>query len=222
MNLFPADCKIRVGFNSLGAFASVNHLHFQFWNIGEENPGLPIESTPVKSLAVKGMGRVKINEIIYDYYPLHGLQYEINLDNEQFEDALYSDLEHMARSIFSCIEYLQRKNIAHNLVMIPGFPYKIFLVPRKNEGAFEDWDGFATLPGFPEVSSHLMLIHENEWSDMTVSDVWNAWREISIDDDKWMEIVKECDVGYVTFNACVVFVNLLLSIRSITVSIGLF
>ena len=42
LNLFPKDSKMRIGFNSLGAFASVNHLHFQFWNIGPENEGLHI------------------------------------------------------------------------------------------------------------------------------------------------------------------------------------
>lgn len=192
LNLFPPNTKMRIGFNSLGAFASVNHLHFQFWNIGAGTQGLPIEETPVKSLAVKGMGRVKINEIIYDYYPLHGLQYELNLENE--EEALYSDLEHMARAIYFCVEYLQQENIAHNLMMVPGFPFRIFLVPRKNQAAFEGFDGFATKPGFPAVSSHVVLINEKEWNDMTVSDVWNAWRErISIDDEQqWKEIVKEC------------------------------
>ena len=149
----------------------------QFLNIGENNPGLPIESTPVKPVAIKGMGRVKINEIVYDYYPLHGLQYELNLENEN--EALYSDLEHMARSIFFCIEYLQRHNIAHNLMMVPGFPFKIFLVPRRNQVAFEGFDGFKTLPGFPEISSHLMLVDENEWNKMTVNDVWNAWQAVN-------------------------------------------
>eukprot|EP00039_Didymoeca_costata_P010676 m.144431 g.144431 ORF g.144431 m.144431 type:complete len:273 (+) comp14922_c0_seq1:58-876(+) len=35
---------IRVGFNSLGAGASVNHLHFQFWSIGQGDEALPCET----------------------------------------------------------------------------------------------------------------------------------------------------------------------------------
>ena len=147
-----------------------------------------------KSLGTKGMGRIKVNEIDYDYYPLRGLQYEMNMDSVSENNALYSDLEHMARIIFFCIEHLQRNDIAHNLMMVPGYPFRIFLVPRKMQSALDEFDGFATKPGFPEVSSHLMLIHENEWNDMTVEQVWNTWRErISIDDEaQWKDILKEC------------------------------
>jgi hypothetical protein len=35
--------RLRVGFNSIGAGASVNHLHFQFWTV---KLGLPVESAP--------------------------------------------------------------------------------------------------------------------------------------------------------------------------------
>ena len=68
------------------------------------------------------------------------------------------------------------------------------MIPRKKQSALDDFAGFRTLPGFPEVSSHLMLVNENEWRDMTVDDVWTAWRErISIDtDNEWQEIVRQC------------------------------
>eukprot|EP01084_Bolivina_argentea_P251488 421799_1 len=194
LNLFPIDSKIRIGFNSIGAFASVNHLHFQFWNIGDNNHGLPIELTPIKVLGSKGMGRIQVNEIDYNYYPLHGLQYEMNMDRVSETDALYSDLEHMARLIFFCVEYLQRQNIAHNLMMVPGYPFKIFLVPRKSQSEFDGFDEFVTKPGFPAVSSQLILVNENEWNDMSVDQVWNTWRDrISIDDsEQWKEIMHEC------------------------------
>ena len=81
-------------------------------------------------------------------------------------------------------------------MMVPGFPFKIFLVPRKNGGVFEEVVRFKTFPGFPEISSHLMLIDEDEWNEMTVNEVWETWRErMSIDDDnEWNDILKECSM----------------------------
>ena len=38
-----------------------------------------------------------------------------------------------------------------------------------------------------------MMTKEKEWKDMTVDKIWNTWRQkISIDEDKWKEIKKEC------------------------------
>lgn len=39
---FMPNTRLRVGYNSLGAGASVNHLHFQVWHT---NYALPMESS---------------------------------------------------------------------------------------------------------------------------------------------------------------------------------
>eukprot|EP00494_Astrolonche_serrata_P010680 UN10750 len=35
--------NIRIGYNSMGAWASVNHFHFQFWEYRGPNGKIPIE-----------------------------------------------------------------------------------------------------------------------------------------------------------------------------------
>ena len=188
LNLWPSNSSMRIGFNSIGAFASVNHLHFQFWDIGDQR--LPIELTPKKSLSVRAMGRIAINEIDTRYYPLHGFEYKLNVDRD---DAIYSDLDHMARSMFFCIEWLQREDISFNMLLVPGHPFSIFLIPRQTQSTFDDFTEFKTKPGFPEMSGQLILVNEMEWNDMTVETVWNTWRQrIDIGDKRWDEIKQEC------------------------------
>ena len=190
LSLFPKQSGLRFGFNSLGAFGSVNHLHLQFWSIKDE--ALPIEQTPRKQLAVKGMGRVRIDEIDRDYYPLHALQYQLTAE---YNDSVLSDLHSLAKCIYFCIEYLQQRDIAYNLVMAPGHPFSVFLVPRQTQSAFDRFADFKTKPGFPEVSSHLILSDEHQWNTLTVTQIWRHWTEridIGKDPKKWNDIKQEC------------------------------
>ncbi|XP_018620619.1 GDP-D-glucose phosphorylase 1 [Scleropages formosus] len=94
----------RVGFNSLGAFASVNHLHLHCYYLDHE---LRIESAPTKPLVPD-----KAFHCMTDFPP--GF-------------VFYTEGEHlegMAATICQLTDYLAERNIAHNLFLTRGCPPK--------------------------------------------------------------------------------------------------
>lgn len=98
--LLSSDPGFRVGFNSLGAFASVNHLHLHGYYLDHE---LQIESMPVKPLvAEKGFYR------LLDF-PGGFLFYT---ESEWVEEV--------SRAICQVTDFLVEGNIAHNLFLTRG------------------------------------------------------------------------------------------------------
>ncbi|XP_034733965.1 GDP-D-glucose phosphorylase 1 [Etheostoma cragini] len=100
--LLSTDPGFRVGFNSLGAFASVNHLHLHGYYLDHE---LKIESMPVKPLVPeKGFYR------LLDF-PAGFLFYT---ESER--------VGKVARAICQVTDFLVDGNIAHNLFLTRGCP----------------------------------------------------------------------------------------------------
>lgn len=100
--LLSSDPGFRVGFNSLGAFASVNHLHLHGYYLNHE---LKMESMPVKPVAPeKGFYRMLD-------FPGGLLFYT---ESEQVKEV--------ARAISRVTDFLVEANIAHNLFFTRGCP----------------------------------------------------------------------------------------------------
>ncbi|KAM4734059.1 GDP-D-glucose phosphorylase 1 [Anableps anableps] len=100
--LLSADPGFRVGFNSLGAFASVNHLHLHGYYLDHE---LKIESSPVKPL-IPEKNFFRIQD-----FPAGFLLY-----------AESKDVEIAARTVCEVTDYFVGENIAHNLFLTRGCP----------------------------------------------------------------------------------------------------
>ncbi|XP_030046294.1 GDP-D-glucose phosphorylase 1 [Microcaecilia unicolor] len=91
----------RVGFNSLGGFASVNHLHLHGFYLDQE---LLIESAHSEPLCPD------INFHLLSGFPAQGFLF--------YSDG--RDLETVARNICKVTDYLVTKDIAHNLFVTRG------------------------------------------------------------------------------------------------------
>ncbi|XP_031722671.1 GDP-D-glucose phosphorylase 1 isoform X1 [Anarrhichthys ocellatus] len=100
--LLSSDPGFRVGFNSLGAFASVNHLHLHGYYLDHE---LKIESMPVKPL-VPERGFYGLLDV-----PAGFLFYT---ESER--------VEKVAEAICQVTDFLVDGNIAHNLFLTRGCP----------------------------------------------------------------------------------------------------
>lgn len=130
----------RLGYNSLGAFATINHLHFQvtylscvdvFYFLCSSYPNhslfslqayylavtFPIEKAPTKKIATSASG-VKISELLN--YPVRGLVFEGGNSLQDLSNIV-SD---------SCI-CLQDNNIPYN-VLISNCGKRVFLLPQVN------------------------------------------------------------------------------------------
>ncbi|XP_054476635.1 GDP-D-glucose phosphorylase 1 isoform X2 [Anoplopoma fimbria] len=100
--LLSCDPGFRVGFNSLGAFASVNHLHLHGYYLDHE---LKIESVPVKPL-VPGKSFYRLLD-----FPAGFLFYTES-----------ETVEKVAEAICQVTDFLVDGNIAHNLFLTRGCP----------------------------------------------------------------------------------------------------
>ncbi|CAH2087958.1 unnamed protein product [Euphydryas editha] len=96
--LLTQDRELRIGFNSLCAFASVNHLHY---HIFIEKNFLPVENVKCK----------KIKGALYCFdesYPVPAFCFEV-LQNS-----------HKVDEIFTLLDYFLKKSIAHNIFITKG------------------------------------------------------------------------------------------------------
>lgn len=92
----------RFGFNSLGAAASVNHLHFQFFHLDSQSGrSLPVEHS--RSTAVKRTAQEQL--WVLKGYPLRALVYR------KLQPESSSQL------IAQCAEYLRSKSVPHTLLV---------------------------------------------------------------------------------------------------------
>ncbi|KAJ0042880.1 hypothetical protein Pint_18614 [Pistacia integerrima] len=108
-----ADPFFRLGYNSLGAFATINHLHFQAYYLPLP---FPVEKAPTSRIVtVKGLQDrgVMVSELMN--YPVRGLVFEGGKSVQDLSNAVAS----------SCI-FLQNNNIPFN-VLISDSGRRIFL-----------------------------------------------------------------------------------------------
>lgn len=112
----------RVGFNSLGAYATINHLHFQAYYLAAP---MPIERAPTEPIlnAAKishgknnGGGKVRVLKITN--YPVRALVFEAG-----------TSLSELAGKVGTACEWLTEQNIPHN-VLIVDRGARIFLIPN--------------------------------------------------------------------------------------------
>lgn len=100
--LLSSDPGFRVGFNSLGAFASVNHLHLHAYYLNHE---LAIESSPAESVL-----------------PAMGLYCLTNFPRGFLFYAEGGDLDSVVKAVHALTEFLVSHDIAHNLFLTRGSP----------------------------------------------------------------------------------------------------
>ncbi|XP_034542206.1 GDP-D-glucose phosphorylase 1 [Notolabrus celidotus] len=100
--LLSSDPGFRVGFNSLGAFASVNHLHLHGYYLDHE---LKIESMPAKPLA-----------------PEKGFYCLLDFPGGFLFYTESEQVEKVARAVCRVTDFLVERNIAHNLFLTRGCP----------------------------------------------------------------------------------------------------
>lgn len=129
----------RLGFNSLGAYATINHLHFQGYYLAAPMPLERAPTMPLRSKTSKygpfGGRRSSLNHGVQIFqlsrYPVRGLVFEAG-----------SSLNELATLVGTACERLTAENIPHN-VMIVDRGARVFLLPnafaeRKAHGELPD------------------------------------------------------------------------------------
>ena len=166
----------RLGYNSLGAFATINHLHFQAYYLAVP---FPIEKAPTKKITTMN-GGVKISELLN--YPVRGLVFEGGNSLEDLSNAV-SD---------SCI-CLQDNNIPYN-VLISDSGKRIFLFPQcyaekqaLGEVSPELLDTQVN-PAVWEISGHMVLKRKKDYEEASDENAWRLLAEVSLSEERFQEV----------------------------------
>jgi len=193
-----ASPYFRLGYNSLGAFATINHLHFQAYYLAVP---FPIEKAPSKKISTT-TGGVQVSEILN--YPVRGLVFEGGKTLEDLSNVV-SD---------SCI-YLQDTNVPYN-VLISDSGKRIFLLPQcyaekqaLGEVSSEILDTQVN-PAVWEISGHMVLKRKEDYDDASEGNAWRLLAEVSLSGARFEEVkalifeaiassIKEMDGGNPTF-----------------------
>ena len=169
----------RLGYNSLGAFATINHLHFQAYYLALT---FPIEKAPTKNITSSDVG-VKISELVN--YPVRGLVFEGGNTLEDLSNAV-SD---------ACIS-LQDNNIAYN-VLISDSGKRIFLMPQcyaekqaLGEVRAELLDTQVN-PAVWEISGHVVLKRKKDYDEASDQNAWKLLAEVSLSEERFKEVTSD-------------------------------
>ncbi|KAB2096073.1 hypothetical protein ERO13_A01G083300v2 [Gossypium hirsutum] len=166
----------RLGYNSLGAFATINHLHFQAYYLAVP---FPIEKAPTKKITTLN-DEVIISELLN--YPVRGLVFEGGNTLQALSDTV-SD---------ACI-CLQENNIPYN-VLISDCGKRIFLLPQcyaekqaLGEVSPELLDTQVN-PAVWEISGHMVLKRRKDYDEASDENAWRLLAEVSLSDERFREV----------------------------------
>ncbi|KAL8162530.1 hypothetical protein V2J09_014019 [Rumex salicifolius] len=166
----------RLGYNSLGAFATINHLHFQAYYLAAT---FPIEKAPTKKVSTTDNG-VQIFELVN--YPVRGLVFEGGFS--------LGDLSNVVSD--SCI-CLQENNIPYN-VLISDSGRRVFLLPQcyaekqaLGEVSAELLDTQVN-PAVWEISGHMVLKRRKDYEEASEENAWRLLAEVSLSEERFQEV----------------------------------
>ncbi|XP_054798922.1 GDP-L-galactose phosphorylase 2 [Prosopis cineraria] len=166
----------RLGYNSLGAFATINHLHFQAYYLAVT---FPIEKAPTKNIT-RSNGGVKISEL--QNYPVRGLVFEGG-----------NTLEDLANTVSDACICLQENNIPYN-VLISDCGRQIFLVPQCYAEKQALGEVNAELldtqvnPAVWEISGHMVLKRKKDYDEASEANAWRLLAEVSLSEERFQEV----------------------------------
>ncbi|GAB4832414.1 Phosphate metabolism transcription protein [Ancistrocladus abbreviatus] len=176
-----ADPFFRVGYNSLGAFATINHLHFQAYYLRVPFPVEKVTSRKISELKGMSDNGVMVSELLN--YPVKGLVFEGGSTIQDMSDAVAN----------SCI-YLQSHNIPFN-VLISGCGRRIFLFPQcyaekqaLGEVSQELLDTQVN-PAVWEISGHMVLKRKEDYEKASEEYAWKLLAEVSLSEERFKDIV---------------------------------
>ncbi|KAH9288268.1 hypothetical protein KI387_032385, partial [Taxus chinensis] len=172
------NCFFRIGYNSLGAFATVNHLHFQAYYLA--NP-LPVEVARTQCIPGDWQkSGLKIFEFVD--YPVKGLLFEVGQNLQEMTEVV---------ATFCCS--LQIKNMAFNL-LISDCGSRIFVFPqcfadRHTRHMIED-DFLQTKvnPAVWEIGGHIVFNRNLDYDQATEQFVRDLLAVASLNHEDFEEV----------------------------------
>lgn len=158
------DPFFRIGYNSLAAYGTVNHMHFQAYFL---RVPFPLERAPTTHLPERfpsSLGGVGIRQLTPGGYPVRGLVFEAGDSRAE-----------LASVVGNACQALVAANVPHNM-QITDKGARVFLIPnafseRKAQGLVaEDLLDTQVDPATFEFSGHMPLKRQQDYD--TVDEEW--------------------------------------------------
>lgn len=177
----------RLGYNSLGAYATINHLHFQGYYLMAP---YPVERAVTEELSgIDEMeGEIRVSKLVG--YPVRGWVFEMKA---AFDDCLVP----MCSKIGRVCVHLQTANIPHNL-LISDCGARVFLFPQcfaKKQAAGvvpESILATGVNPACFEIAGHVILKNKEDYEGFTQKEVWSLLSEVSLEDSEFDQLTLDC------------------------------
>ncbi|KVI10393.1 hypothetical protein Ccrd_011199 [Cynara cardunculus var. scolymus] len=157
-----ASPHFRLGYNSLGAFATINHLHFQAYYLAVP---FPIEKAPTRKIS-EFNGGVLISEIFN--YPVKGLVFEGGNSLEDLSNVVAD----------SCI-CLQNNNI----------PYNCYAEKQALGEVSPEVLDTQVNPAVWEISGHMVLKRKEDYEWASEEKAWRLLAEVSLSEERFHEVI---------------------------------
>lgn len=178
MMLLSKHRGFRVGFNSLCAFASVNHQHLHAYYLEHE---LFVESTTVEHVCGELYELVSM--------PAKGFAFQLH----------GSTVQALSRLIFQIADYFQTSEIAHNLYMTRGPTFnesrcscnrtvRVYLWPRKKFIGIKDEAAFNV--ALVELAGHLPVKIRELFGELDETKIEATIKEVVLEDDDYNRVKR--------------------------------
>ncbi|MQL90553.1 hypothetical protein Taro_023160 [Colocasia esculenta] len=171
-----ASPYFRLGYNSLGAFATINHLHFQAYYLGMP---LAVEKAQTRRIMALSNG-VNVFQLLE--YPVRGLVFEG-----------LSTLEDLSIVVSDACIFLQENNIPYN-ILISDSGKRVFLFPQcyaekqaLGEVSQELLDTQVN-PAVWEISGHMVLKRKKDYEEASEEDACRLLAEVSLSAERFQEV----------------------------------
>ncbi|KAG0540589.1 hypothetical protein BDA96_03G422200 [Sorghum bicolor] len=175
----------RVGYNSLGGFATINHLHFQAYYLRVQ---YPVEKATTEKLTSLGNG-VSIFHLLD--YPVSGFLFKGGASLEDLSDVVSK----------VCI-FLQENNRPFN-VLISESGKRVFLLPQCYAEkqilgkASQEFLDMRINPAIWELSGHLVLKRRKDYDEASEANICRFLVEAALSETEFQEL-NRCLLDFVT------------------------
>ncbi|CAO1946924.1 unnamed protein product [Urochloa humidicola] len=175
----------RVGYNSLGGFATINHFHFQAYYLKVQ---YPVEKATTEKLTALVNG---VSIALLVDYPVCGFVFEGGANLEDLSDVVAK----------VCI-FLQENNRPFN-VLISESGKRVFLLPQCYAEkqllgkASQEFLDMRINPAIWELSGHLVLKRKNNYDEASEPNICRFLVEAALSEIEFQEL-KRCVLDYLT------------------------
>lgn len=187
-----------IGFNSLGAFSSVNHLHLHILYPGELDhetrlggngaltkgrQNFPIADAPVQQTVVAPADDISLRVDRLDWMV------------PSFSFQAKEDIDALQQAVARFVRYLHSQRIPHNVLFLQQNPIRVIVIPRKPQHNFDSsMHGFNAALG--EISGMLIAKTQEHFEGFTEATIRAAIQHhVACEEEVLSKILSELKGG---------------------------